>query len=425
MAEQQYISVKVSGRPDSNAGFNPLIASFNNPQFVDSDPQYVGFRNNPYFFTIRLTRLCAIYKLVVNRVYSNDAARVGQLQISFSIPPGYKLDAEVSPYTVLKELFNAFAENYLSVRDANEHSYEFNGKKIPQSALNDVAKQFTLVPDNAPYRIMNGAGAIGYLTIPEEKIEELLNDVQYPEFEKFREVIVAENYSSELDAKSSDGSYKFVGEIEIPRPKPEPTEESAESIAEPTEPVTKPVKTVVKPAEPMDESSYDITQPGGATKPSQQAIATPVLDNRTAEEPQVITIVLRLNANRILSSNRRQRVEVRMPSPDGHYGVALSTDVMFSKPDLSGISEGRFYLPKTWEDYVPTIAFLTDISELITKKPVDLHDPVVTLYDSDFHVETKPFFVTYKKPLILAGALAAMFIFGLLTGLAIMKLSVN
>lgn len=424
MAEQKYISVKVSGRPSSSGGYNPL-AAFNNPQFIDADPKYVGFDHNPYFFTVRLTKLCAVYKLIVNKVFSNGASRVGKLLISISIPPGYKLDAEMSPYTVLMELFHAFAEKYLTVRDSQEQSYEFNRVKVPLTAMDEFAQKYTLVPDSAPYHIMNYSGSKGYVTLPEDKIAELLSDVQYPEFDKYSEVIVAEHYSatgdqpSEETENSDSESYEYIGDIEVPRKPAQPVveEKADENVTDFEEEDTDPGIKVKQDVNLNDTVSDVEVEDTVQTEPRD---LVPV--QSVGDESRVIAIVLRLNAKRIISANRRLRVEVRVTDGKGNYGVALCTDVMFSDPDVTGICEGRFYIPNTWEDYVVSIAYSARKIDYITNGNIDLHSATVTLTDANFKVEVKSFFKDYQRYLILAGGLVVMFLLGVIAGIGLHRL---
>ena len=62
MADNKYISLMISGRPEANSGFNPQVL-FNLPQFELQDPKYGGFNAIPYFFTFKIYKNKFIIKV--------------------------------------------------------------------------------------------------------------------------------------------------------------------------------------------------------------------------------------------------------------------------------------------------------------------------------------------------------------------------
>lgn len=210
MALNQYISVKVCGNPDSNSGFVPILL-FNSPSFAVEDQFYVGFDNCSYFYTIKTTKSQTIYKLVKNNVRSYGAARAGSLVIAFSIPKNYKLDGGYTPYDVLGKLKNEFLKMCMTCKDSIRETYEYNSGRIDQHVLDEVSNEFTISPYPCPNREMNPNSPIGYLVRSDSEIEKLFHDINYPEFDNFSEVIVAESVSQT--------SYTLINNIQIPRPK--------------------------------------------------------------------------------------------------------------------------------------------------------------------------------------------------------------
>lgn len=202
------ISVRVNGRPASNSGHIPLV-SINSPQFQLEDKEYVGFNDNSYFFTVKIVENYVIYKLVKNNVRSHNAIRPSTFHIAFSIPKGFQLANEVTPYDVLKTLLDVFLNKCLECKDTVRGTYEFKDGLVDQHVLDEVVSSFSIIPCEAPWRVMNTKGSIGYYIGDDQTIKQILADIQYPEFQKFSEIVLA---------NSSNGStYAPIDNLEIPR----------------------------------------------------------------------------------------------------------------------------------------------------------------------------------------------------------------
>lgn len=210
MAYNHNISVKVCGNPESSGGFGPILL-LNNPSFVVEDQFYVGFDKNSFFFTITTYQTQTVYKLVKNNVRSSGAFRVGSLVIAISIPKNYKLEGGYTPYDVLCTLKDEFLKKCMTCKDPVRETYEYNAGKIDGHVLDEVVSKFTLTDSRTPYRVMTPNGPVGYIEETEEKIKEFFQDVNYPEFVKFKEVVVATTVHTT--------SYVPISNIQIPRPK--------------------------------------------------------------------------------------------------------------------------------------------------------------------------------------------------------------
>lgn len=210
MTTIQHISVKVCGNPASNSGFIPILL-FNNPSFAIEDQFYVGFDNCSFFYTIRTTSKQTIYTLVKNNVRSYGATRAGSLIIAFSVPKNYTIEGGYTPYYILGKLKDEFLKKCMTCKDSIRETYEFNPGLIDQHVLDDVAKEFTLTPHPTPERVMNPSAPKGYIVKTDAEIEKLFHDINYPEFDNFSEVIVAE--------AAGQTSYIPINNIQIPRPK--------------------------------------------------------------------------------------------------------------------------------------------------------------------------------------------------------------
>lgn len=206
--DNKFISVKVSGNPDPNGGFGPLIM-FKNPRFELKDVFYGGFESNSYYYSIRIEQSQVVYKIIKNNVRSHGAIRAGALSLAFSIPKGYKVNG-YKPYDVLMNLLHTFLKNCMTCRDEIADTYEFNDVRVPLDALDETAEKYTLTESESPWRTMSNDARIGCIQAEEIQIEQLINDVQYDEFEKYSEVLIAENVGDNC-------TFSRITGLEIPR----------------------------------------------------------------------------------------------------------------------------------------------------------------------------------------------------------------
>lgn len=212
MAENKYISVKVCGSPGPILGYETLIM-WNNPDIDVKDRNYEGMWKNSYFFSICIEQKQIVYSLIKNYIRAHGAIRQSNLTIALSIPRGYRLSGGVSPYDALIDLKDTFLQECLICRDEILETYEFKEERLALDVLDETAKKYPLVECSSPWHIMPKSAPIGCLITAENSVKELMRDVQYQEFEKYSEVLVADTIN---------GSFKFtpiVG-LDIPR-KPE------------------------------------------------------------------------------------------------------------------------------------------------------------------------------------------------------------
>lgn len=212
MAEDKYISVKVCGSPGPILGYETLIM-WNNPNIDVKDRNYEGMGKNSYFFSICIEEKQIVYSLIKNHIRAHGAIRQSNLTIALSIPRGYRLAGGVSPYDSLIDLKDTFLQECLICSDEILETYEFKEERPALDVLDETAKKYPLVECPSPWHIMPKSAPIGCLITAENSVKDLMRDVQYQEFEKYSEVLVADTIN---------GSFKFtpiVG-LEIPR-KPE------------------------------------------------------------------------------------------------------------------------------------------------------------------------------------------------------------
>lgn len=212
MAENKFISVKVWGSPALSLGYETLIM-WNSPNIEVKDRNYEGMGKNSYFFSICIEQKQIVYSLIKNHIRAHGAIRQSNLTIALSIPRGYRLAGGVSPYDALIDLKDTFLQECLVCRDEILETYEFKEERPALDVLDETAKKYPLVEFPSPWHIMPKSAPVGCLITAENSVKELMRDVQYQEFEKYSEVLVADTIN---------GSFKFtpiVG-LEIPR-KPE------------------------------------------------------------------------------------------------------------------------------------------------------------------------------------------------------------
>lgn len=209
MAENKYISVKICGSAVPNLGYETLIMC-NNPNIDIKDRNYDGMGKNSYFFSICIEQKQIVYSLIKNYIRAHGSIRPSNLTIALSIPRGYRLAGDVSPYDALIDLKDTFLQECLICRDEIIETYEFKEERPDLDVLDETAKKYPLVEFPSPWHIMPKSAPIGCLITAENSVKELMRDVQYQEFEKYSEVLVADTVN---------GSFRFtpiVG-LEIPR----------------------------------------------------------------------------------------------------------------------------------------------------------------------------------------------------------------
>ena len=215
METKQEISIRIAANPNASGGYR-IIEGHNiiDNSFKEND--YSGFSRNSYYFAFSIKEGWADYCLLQNNVFSHGASRQSPaLKIYVSIPKGYALQQKKSPFDLLVDIRNSFLNRCMTNR--SDGSYEYK-ESVNLDFLQDVARNYPLVPYNGPYRPMGGSAkawtkdsALACIVVPDEtKIRELLGDVQYPEFENYDEIVVATAY---------DGiQYPVLKNLSIPRP---------------------------------------------------------------------------------------------------------------------------------------------------------------------------------------------------------------
>ncbi|MDD7319105.1 MAG: hypothetical protein PUG74_10620 [Prevotellaceae bacterium] len=169
--------------------------------------------NNSYFFSVRIEKTKVIYKIIKNNVRSNGSARPSSpLVIAISIPRGYELAGNISPYDVLIDLKDEFIKLCMTYRDAHSGIYEYNSGRINTNALDHIIQKYALRPTGRKYTEMTNNDAIGYVIMPEENIKLLMSDIRYDVFSNYKEIVIAENVGQAT-------GFSIIKDLVVPRPK--------------------------------------------------------------------------------------------------------------------------------------------------------------------------------------------------------------
>lgn len=188
----EIISVIISGNKEGNAGFMPLVI-VGNPQFPNDDYSYRnGFENNKYYYEIENTNNYILYTFIANpnSVASYGASRNGRLRIGVSIPRGYRIAGDISPYEVLNRIKDNFFGLNMTSSGLNT---VYNFKKEPDSngPYETICTEYQLEKDNGRYVVMAGNESACVLT-GKDLISQFFKDTQYIEFANYKSIIVAE-----------------------------------------------------------------------------------------------------------------------------------------------------------------------------------------------------------------------------------------
>lgn len=195
---------------------------FNSADFTLADGVYNGFSHLDNVYTVRIEESSVqglngmvdtskvIYTLVKNKVKSFGAARDGRLKIAFSIPKGYRLPSGVDPMKVMDEIEATFIKQCMSGPDPISGVCYFNNGMLDSHVADSIGMKYPLEPCDEPFRAMNPAGEIAYVEAKTAtNIRNLMSDVQYAEFQPYKEVVIAES--------TLGSSYRRLDGLEIPR----------------------------------------------------------------------------------------------------------------------------------------------------------------------------------------------------------------
>lgn len=188
--EMPKIALLVAGNNQSNGGYS-VIYSLNAPAFTLPAINYGGHLDtNSYYVTVCTTETYTLFTLVQNHVRSYGAVRDGFLKIGISVPRGYCLADDASPYDALLAVRDLFLTTCMEKVLGEEDTYSYKATMAAPDAFTALLDRYPLVPTDAPIYPMKGASA-ALLVTPESQMRLRLGRVNTPQFANYCELIVA------------------------------------------------------------------------------------------------------------------------------------------------------------------------------------------------------------------------------------------
>lgn len=207
MATIQPIALRISGTKARQAGFVPLINIGVLPGNEGDNMDKTTLTIEKPVFIIKHTQDYILYSLIDRQVKSYDIDTSGVLSIALTIKRGYRLANGISPYELLKEVYDLFLTTYM-VRKADGRDEFINKDIYDDTPFRTLLTQYPTEEHRGTFIAMASRGITAQVRVNESTIKELFRDSQYKEFEQFREIEVGFNCPT-------TEALKF---IKIPRP---------------------------------------------------------------------------------------------------------------------------------------------------------------------------------------------------------------
>ncbi len=212
------ISLMIYGTRLSTSGWEPLVM-LNNPPFPPlANMGVAGVGENPTYYTFRIDQNYTQYTLVYNPKYikAHAAQRAGALKVSISIPKGYKLEGDASPYNVFIDIQRTLEEHALSRIVGKQGAFEFKATFPSDEVFAQVLNSFRLVEAKMPHRPMSSTSTeVGMIIADDSLCDILFKDIQYPEFSQYKEIAIAQFGESDNIIKNLDIPRKPKYEIYV------------------------------------------------------------------------------------------------------------------------------------------------------------------------------------------------------------------
>lgn len=209
------IGLYIAGTQKRQGGFNSLVIIHPFPWTPEYDKEMdrAPLVNEKPAFSIKHKDNVIIYNLLDSFVKPCDAATMGRLTISLSIPKGKCLAEGKSPYTLLMEIYEVFKANYMKhIPSANYDTFsDFDTAGVDRSMFTNIIAKYSLDDMHSKYMPMNPLGKKGVLCVDKDKLAILFSDSMYDEFEQFSEIEIGSGEKTKSSAELED--------LEIPRRK--------------------------------------------------------------------------------------------------------------------------------------------------------------------------------------------------------------
>ncbi len=167
------------------------ICQLNNPPEALPHMSYGGLDANPYYVILHTTANYTQFTLVQNGVMAYGASRRGFLKMAIFLPHGWRPKEGRAPIDLLLEVRQRFTDHYMTPVQGATAGFRFKETTDCGQEFAQLLAEWKLEAHPAPNRPMKGQDT-GLLLLEKGKWADLSRDVYYPEFEAYREVIVAE-----------------------------------------------------------------------------------------------------------------------------------------------------------------------------------------------------------------------------------------
>ena len=179
------ISLNIYGNKEANIGFSQILTVGDiRPLPDESQP---GFEGNQEYYIIQNEATGTTFSVVPTRVHSRDSLRLGSLRIAITLPAGTAIEGDVSPFTVLDEVYRLYVSTCMK---QGFDSLEYNGLDADRNAFAAVLAKYPLVNKPRPCRPMTGQTA-ACVVADAASVCQLFADTQYAEFVPYSRIYVA------------------------------------------------------------------------------------------------------------------------------------------------------------------------------------------------------------------------------------------
>lgn len=179
------ISLNIYGNKEANIGFSQILTVGDiRPLPDESQP---GFEGNQEYYIIQNEATGTTFSVVPTRVHSRDSLRLGSLRIAITLPAGTAIEGDVSPFTVLDEVYRLYVSTCMK---QGFDSLEYNGLDADRNAFAAVLAKYPLVNKPRPCRPMTGQTA-ACVVADAAAVSQLFADTQYAEFVPYSRIYVA------------------------------------------------------------------------------------------------------------------------------------------------------------------------------------------------------------------------------------------
>ena len=209
--QSQKIGLCVAGTKSRQGGFTPFViagilaggeaGSMDRVTLVAEKPAYI-IKHTPEYI---------LYLLIDRKVKPCDRDTYGVLSIALTIARDMRLADGKSPYALLKEVYDKFRSDYMEpyMEPDGTDGDRFINKDMNPADFASIMEQYPVEKHSwDKYVAMNPLGLAGTLCVPQDKMEDLFRDSQYPEFANFKEIEIGTCCQTTIGLEN----------IEIPRP---------------------------------------------------------------------------------------------------------------------------------------------------------------------------------------------------------------